>query len=97
MAWIDYKKVFNFVPHSWINECMTLFGTEDNVRNFLQKNMEQCNLLLTSNGEDIGEVNVKRDISGRQSFTTVTARKTIFSFSQCSGKMIFPKKKCTGI
>ena len=22
MAWIDYKKGYNFVPRSWINECM---------------------------------------------------------------------------
>ena len=26
MAWIDYKKVYDFFPHSWINECMELFG-----------------------------------------------------------------------
>ena len=25
-AWIDYKKVYDFAPHSWINECIELFG-----------------------------------------------------------------------
>ena len=42
MAWIDYKKVYNFVPRSWINECMELFGIVDNVRNVLERvwNME---------------------------------------------------------
>ena len=39
MAWIDHKKVYDFVPHSWINECMELFRIADNVRNFLEKSM----------------------------------------------------------
>ena len=29
MAWIDYKKVYDFVPHSWILECLDML---DNVR-----------------------------------------------------------------
>ena len=62
MAWISYKKVYDFVPHSWINECMKLFGIEDNVRNFLERSMEQWKLSLTSNGEDFGEVGMKRGI-----------------------------------
>ena len=41
IAWIDYKKVYEFVLHSWINECMELFGITDNARNFLEKSMEQ--------------------------------------------------------
>ena len=62
MAWIGYKKVYDFVPHSWINECMKLFGIADNVRNFLETSMEQWELSLTSNGEDFGEVGMKRGI-----------------------------------
>ena len=41
---------------------MELFGIADNVRNFLQKSMEQWKLSLTSNGEDLGEVDLKREI-----------------------------------
>ena len=62
MAWIGYKKVYDFVPHSWINECMKLFGIEDNVRNYLETSMEQWKLSLTSNGEDFGEVGMKRGL-----------------------------------
>ena len=62
MAWIDYKKAYDFVSHSWINECMELFGIAENVRNFLEKSMEQWKLSLTSNGEDLGEVDMKRAI-----------------------------------
>ena len=69
MAWIDYKSAYDFVSHSWINECMELFGIEDNVRNFLEKSIEQWKLSLTSNGEDLGEVDVKRGIFQRDSLS----------------------------
>ena len=62
MAWIDYKKAYDFLPHSWINECMEMFGIAENVRNLLKKGIEQWKLSLTSNGEDLGEVNMKRGI-----------------------------------
>ena len=41
---------------------MELFGIADNVRNFLEKSMEQWKLLMTSNGEDLEELDVKRGI-----------------------------------
>ena len=62
IAWIDYKKAYDFVPHSWINECMELYGIADNVKNFLVKSMEQWKLSLTSNGEDPGKVDMKKGI-----------------------------------
>ena len=62
MAWIDYKKAYDFVLHSWINACLKLFGIADNMRNFLEKSMEQWNLSLTSNGEHLWEVNLKGGI-----------------------------------
>ena len=34
MAWIDYKKAYDLVPHIWINECTEMFGIAENVRNF---------------------------------------------------------------
>ena len=41
---------------------MEMFGIAENLRTFLQKSMQQWRLLLTANGEDLGEVNVKRGI-----------------------------------
>ena len=41
---------------------MEMFGIAKNLRMFLQKSMQQRRLLLTTNGEDLGEVNVKREI-----------------------------------
>ena len=60
MAWIDYKKAYDFVLHSWINECMKMFGIAENVRNLLEKSIEQWKLALTSNGEDLWEVEMKK-------------------------------------
>ena len=41
MAWIDYKKACDFVPHSWILECLDMLGIADNVRSFLEKSMKK--------------------------------------------------------
>ena len=46
MAWIDYKKVYDFVPRTWISECIEFFGIADNLRNFLEKSMKPWKLLL---------------------------------------------------
>ena len=62
MAWVDYKKAYDFVPHSWIKECMNMFSVAENVRKFLEKSMTKWQLSLASNGKDLGDVNVKRGI-----------------------------------
>ena len=31
MAWVDYGKAFDLVPHSWIIECPDLLRTADNM------------------------------------------------------------------
>ena len=62
MAWIDYRKAYDLVPHSWVNECMEKFGITKNLRTFLQKSMQQWRLSLMATGEDLGEVNVERGI-----------------------------------
>ena len=62
MAWIDYKKVYDFMPHSGIIECMQMAGIADNVINFIQKSMDQWKLSLTASGEDLGDVEAKRGI-----------------------------------
>ena len=62
MAWINYRKAYDFVPHSWILECLDRLGVADNVRSFLKKSMKKWKLLLTSNGLDLCEVDVNRGI-----------------------------------
>ena len=62
MAWIDYKKAYDMVPHSWILETLRLTGVAENIRNFLERTMSDWKTVLTSSGEDLGEVGIKRGI-----------------------------------
>ena len=62
MAWIDYRKAYDFVPHRWILECLDMLGIVDNVRSFSKKSMKKWKLLLSSNRSDSCEVNINRGI-----------------------------------
>ncbi|XP_063603288.1 uncharacterized protein LOC134778932 [Penaeus indicus] len=62
MAWIDYKKAYEMVPHSWIIECLELFGIAENVRKFMSDGMRSWKLELTSSGESLGDVHIHRGI-----------------------------------
>ncbi|XP_063595812.1 uncharacterized protein LOC134772704 [Penaeus indicus] len=62
MAWIDYKKAYDMVPHSWIIECLELFGIAENVRKFMSDSMRSWKLELTSSGESLGDVHIHRGI-----------------------------------
>ena len=61
MAWIDYRKALDFVAHSWIPECLDMFGIADNVK-FFRENMKKWKLLLNSSESDLCEVDANRDI-----------------------------------
>ena len=37
IAWIDYRKACDFVPHSWILECLDMLGIPDNVISFFYR------------------------------------------------------------
>ena len=39
MASIDYKKAYDMVPHSWIIECLDLFGEAENIKSLLVNSM----------------------------------------------------------
>ena len=62
MAWIDYKKAYDMIPHSWIVECLDMFGISLNVRKLLEDSMKKWTTELTSNGEVLGEVKIRRGI-----------------------------------
>ena len=62
MTWIDYKKAYDMVPHSWIIECLDLFGVEENIKSFLLNSMEKWNIMLCSGNSELGEVEIKRGV-----------------------------------
>ena len=62
MAWVDYKKAYDMVPHSWLEECLEIFGIADNVKKLLSNSMKTWRTELTSCGESLGDVQIKRGI-----------------------------------
>ena len=39
MAWVDYKKAYDMMPHSWITESLKMAQVAENITNFLQKSV----------------------------------------------------------
>ena len=62
MARIDYRKAYDFVPHTWILECLSMLGIADIVKRFFEKNMKKCKPLLNSNKSNLSEVEVNKGI-----------------------------------
>ena len=63
IAWIDYKKSYDMVPHSWIIECLDLFGV------LLVNSMERWKVILYSGNSELGKVEIKRGIFQRDSLS----------------------------
>ena len=49
MAYVDYKKAYDIIPHSWILESLQLVGAADNIMNVLEKSITKG--ISTSNVE----------------------------------------------
>ena len=50
------------VPHSWIIECLDLFGVAENIKSLLVNSMEKWKVMLCSGNSALGEVEIKRGI-----------------------------------
>ena len=61
MAWIDYKKAY-MVPHSWIIECLDLFGVAENIKSLLVNSTEKWKVMLCLENSELGEVEIKQGI-----------------------------------
>ena len=62
MAWIDYKKAYDMVPHSWIIECLDLFGAAENIKSLFVNSMEKWKVMLCSGDSELGKVEIKQGI-----------------------------------
>ena len=59
MAWIDYTKAYNMVPHSWIIECLDFFAVAENIKSLLVNSMEKWKVMLCSGNSELSEVEIK--------------------------------------
>ena len=62
MAWVDYKKAYDMVPHSWIIESINMAQVAKNIITFLPKSMINWQTELTSCGETLGLVDIRLGI-----------------------------------
>ena len=62
MAWIDYRKAYDKVPHSWILETLGLIKVAPNIEDLLKRSMGDWRTVLTAGGEELGEVRIRRGI-----------------------------------
>ena len=59
MAWIDYKKAYDSVPHSWILKALQLYKVDPKTVRFIQNSMSLWKTTLTVNNKDITDVTIK--------------------------------------
>ena len=69
MAWIDFKKAYDMVPHSWIIKTLSTFGIADNVIRLLRQSMSYWKTKLFANGTFLGTVKIKRGIFQGDAFS----------------------------
>ena len=58
MAWIDYKKAYDSVPHTWILESLRLHKIEPRLVAFIQQSMSHWKTKLYSNSKSTAEIKI---------------------------------------
>ena len=51
VAWIDYMKAYDVVPHTWILQCLKNIKLASNIRNMTEKFINYCEVELISEEE----------------------------------------------
>ena len=86
MAWIDYRKAYEIVPHSWIIECIELFGVAENIKSSLVNSIEKWKVMLCSGNSELGEVKIKRGILQGDSLSPLVFVLALIPLSLILGK-----------
>ena len=62
MAWIDYQKAYDSVPHSWILRCLRLYKINEKITTMIQYSMQHWKTTLTCEKEELGDIQIRRGI-----------------------------------
>ena len=62
MAYIDYMKVYDMVPHSWILEMVEVTGVAKNVLSMIRRNMSNWCTVFNSDRKNPGNVKIASGI-----------------------------------
>ena len=58
-AWIDYKKAYDMMPHTWILECLDLYKINRTLTAFIKNSMGLWKTTLEANSQPIADVSIK--------------------------------------
>ena len=87
MAWVDYKKALDVIPHSWIMRCLQTFGAATNMTALLEKRMAQWRTELMAGEHALGIVNIRRGIFQGDSLSPLLFVVSLIPFSLVLRKM----------
>ena len=59
MSWIDYRKAYDSVPHSWILESLKLYKINPQLVTFLKQSMTHWRTTLSVNSNPIADITIK--------------------------------------
>ena len=62
ITWIDYKKTYDMIFHSWILESLELLEVPENIAQFIRKSVKNWQTQLASYGEYLSMVDFRRGI-----------------------------------
>lgn len=87
IAYIDYKKAFDMTPHSWLIECMNIYGISRNIVNLMTYSMQHWRVILTANNSNLGEVQIRRGIFQGDSLSPLLFIMALIPMSETLRKM----------
>ena len=56
MVWVDYRKAYDMLPHSWLLESLSLVGCANNIHTLIKDSMPNWKTLLTAGGQELGGI-----------------------------------------
>lgn len=62
MAWIDYRKAYDSVPHAWILKCMDIYKVNRKVCELITQSMKQWKTTIRFGRETFGDLQIRRGI-----------------------------------
>ena len=62
MAWVDYRKAYDLIPHSWLLKILDLTKVAGNIGRLIENSMCKWETELTCNGKGLCNVEIKRGI-----------------------------------
>ena len=62
MAWIDYRKAYDMVPHTWILECLKMYKISNNIIHVIKTAMKNWRVQLKAGGLFLAEAKIQRGI-----------------------------------